>query len=286
MKSASPELQALLASDRFYMADLYSFALAGGGVLRYTNADRDVTANGRMFAGNGPRFDRERRGRARWKPGLEVDTLDIEVAPRPSDLINGLPFLAALRRGVLDGAEVTLERAFMASWDDTSAGTVIMFVGRVGDVEAGRTSATIHVNSHLELLDISMPRNIYQPGCVNTLFDTSCTVSRAAFAVSGTAAGGSTAGLLLCALARPAGWFDLGVVQATGGANAGFSRMVKRHVPGSLELVAPFPAAFAAGDGFTAYPGCDKTRATCQGKFANLIHFKGFPYIPPPETAR
>lgn len=286
MKTVSPALRALLASDQFTMADLYTFTLAGGGVLRYTDADIDIVADGRLFTSNGPRFDRQGRGRTQWRRGLEVDTLEIEMAPRATDLVDGAPFLAALRMGVFDGAEVQLERAFMPSWGDTSAGTVILFIGRVGDVEAGRTSATIHVNSHLELLDIAMPRNLYQPSCVNTLYDSSCTVNRSLFAAESDVASGSTPSVILCALAQPAGWFDLGVVEVTSGANAGFNRMVKSYAPGRLDLVSPFPAAFAAGDRFVAIAGCDKTQNTCQGKFDNLRHFKGFPYIPPPETAR
>jgi len=46
------------------------------------------------------------------------------------------------------------------------------------------------------------------------------------------------------------------------------------------------PFAPAAGDVFTAYPGCDKTQATCASpKFSNLVNFEGFPYVPAPETA-
>ena len=31
---------------------------------------------------------------------------------------------------------------------------------------------------------------------------------------------------------------------------------------------------------FTAYPGCDKTQATCSSsKFSNLVNFEGFPYV-------
>lgn len=37
---------------------------------------------------------------------------------------------------------------------------------------------------------------------------------------------------------------------------------------------------------FTAYPGCDKTNGSggC-AKFANTARFKGFPFVPVPETA-
>jgi uncharacterized phage protein (TIGR02218 family) len=286
MKSATTALQALLATGQFYMADLYSFILVGGGVARYTDAEIDVVADGATFSSQGPVFDRANGGNAEWTLGLEVDTFDITVLPGPDDTLNGAPFLAALRMGMLDGATVKVERAFMENWGDTSAGTVILFLGRVGEVDAGRTQATIHVNSHLELFDIAMPRNLYQPSCVNTLYDGSCTAQRESYAVTSTVAAGSTQSDVLCALTQAAGWFDLGVLEATGGANAGFARMVKCYTPGSFTLVSPFPVPFAVGDAFTAYAGCDKTQATCQSKFANLAHFKGFPYIPPPETAR
>lgn len=285
MKTASTALQALLASDQFYMADLYTFTLVGGGTLRYTDADIDIVANGYTFSSQGPVFDRQNGGNAEWKLGLEVDTFDITVLPGPDDTMNGAPFLSGLRMGMLDGGTVQVERAFMENWGDTSTGTVILFVGRVGEIDAGRTSATIHVNSDLELFDIAMPRNLYQPSCVNTLYDGACTAVRASYAVGGTVAPGSTQSTILCALTQATGWFDLGVLEATGGANANFARMVKCYTPGNFTLVSPFPVPFTAGDPFTAYAGCDKTQATCASKFNNLAHFKGFPYIPPPETA-
>jgi hypothetical protein len=47
----------------------------------------------------------------------------------------------------------------------------------------------------------------------------------------------------------------------------------------------PLPVAPATGTAFTAYAGCDKSMATCQGKFNNVINFKGMPFIPVAETA-
>jgi hypothetical protein len=47
MKAASPALIALLNSgDRFIMADLYTFTLQGGGVLRYSASPTAIVANG------------------------------------------------------------------------------------------------------------------------------------------------------------------------------------------------------------------------------------------------
>ncbi len=292
MKPASQALKALLASRQFYAADLYTFTLAGGGMLRYCGGDRDISAGGNRFpAGgqSGPYFDRkDAKAKCHWKIGVEVDTLVFDVLPGSATVL-GAPFLAAVRQGVFDGAELQLERAFMPTYGDTSAGTVILFAGRVAEVDAGRSVATFTVNSHLELLNLQMPRNLYQPGCVNNLGDASCAVSLASFATSGTALAGSSASVLTASLAQATGYFDQGKLTFTGGANAGLWRSVKSWVagsPGTLSLLAPFPNAPAAGDAFTLYPGCDKTLGTngC-AKFSNQANFRGMPYIPTPDTA-
>jgi hypothetical protein len=54
---------------------------------------------------------------------------------------------------------------------------------------------------------------------------------------------------------------------------------------GTVALVLPFPAAPVAGNAFTAYPGCDYLQGTCSGKFSNLSHFKGEPFVPATETS-
>lgn len=291
MKPASTALQALLASRSFWVADLYTFTLVDGTVLRYCGGDQGVTAGGNFFpagAETGPYFDRTgSRAKCHWKRGLEVDTLAFDVLPG-SSTVEGLPFLTAVRQGVFDGAEVQLERAFMPSFGDTSAGTVVLFVGRVAEVLAGRTLATFTINSHLELLNQNLPRNLYQAGCVNTLYDGACGLSRAAFQVSGTASAGSTANVVLATLANPTGDFDHGSLTFTSGVNAGLSRTVSAYAqgsPGTLALMMTFPAAPAAGDTFTVVPGCDKAMATCQNRFANLANFRGFPFVPENSTA-
>jgi uncharacterized phage protein (TIGR02218 family) len=290
MKPASTALQNLLASRQFFAADLYSFMLIGGGVLRYCSGDRDITAGGRLFTSQGPRLDRkDTKAKCHWKIGIAVDTLVFDVMPQASDLVNGQPFLAACVQGAFDGAELQLERAFMASYGDTSTGTVILFVGRVAEIDLGRAIATFTINSHLELLNTQLPRNLWQPGCVNSLGDASCGVDLASFGIGGSAASASSASVIAATLVQATGYFDQGKLAFTSGANAGLTRSVKSWVagsPGVIALLAPFPNAPAAGDGFTIYPGCDKTLGPngC-AKFANTARFKGYPYVPTSETA-
>jgi hypothetical protein len=299
LKVASPTLQALLATNEFVAADLYTFTLVGGQVLRWTSFDTDVVANGFTFSSGaqaGPFFDRQdNKAKCHWKIGVEVDTLIFDVIPGAAT-VNALPFLQACRLGVFDGAELQLERAFLAPPVSglfppaaASAGTVVLFVGRIAEVDLGRSLATFNVNSHLELLNLNLPRNLFQSSCVNSLYDAACGVTRASYAVNGTAATGSTASVIAATLAQATAWFDQGSIAFTSGQNAGFARTVKSYSagsPGTLSLIAPFPFAPAPGDTFTAYPGCDKTNGAggC-AKFANTARFKGFPYVPIPETA-
>ena len=46
----------------------------------------------------------------------------------------------------------------------------------------------------------------------------------------------------------------------------------------------PLPNVPAVGDTFSVFPGCDKTKTTCAGKFSNIARFRGFPFVPVPET--
>jgi uncharacterized phage protein (TIGR02218 family) len=238
---------------------------------------------------SGPFFDRkDNKAKCHWKVGVEVDTLVFDVLPGSSTVL-GEAFLPAVRQGMFDGAELTLYRAFMPTYGNTAAGTVIMFVGRVAEIDAGRSLATFSVNSHLELLNLNMPRNLYQAGCVNTLFDASCSLNAASFAVNASVSAASSTNVIYATtLTQATGYFDLGQVTFTSGANNGISRSVKSYVQGaggSINMSMPFPVAPGMGDTFMIYPGCDKQQSTCALKFGNLLNFRGFPYVPENSTA-
>lgn len=308
MRAASADLIELLNSaTEFRIADLVTIVQADGTTTRWTSADVDIAAVSRVdnashvFSSTGPRFT---RGQTKLAIGLEVDTLALTVYPNPTlDLIGGVPWPQAVRQGNLDEARVTLERAFMPAWGDTSAGTVILFSGRVGEADSMRDEIKIEVKSDLELLGTSlMPRNVYQPSCLHTLFDAGCALSKAAFTMTGTAAAASTAIAINATIAQASGYFDLGVITFTSGQNAGLFRSIRSWVsgsPGTLQLVRPFPYAPAPGDAFSITPGCDKAITppipfahafdvrfgTCQSKFANLVHARAFPFVPTPENA-
>lgn len=281
---SSPGALATLLNTRtdVVVFDLYTLTLPGGTVLRYSGTDVAVTVNAVTWA-LGPTFS---RGRTKQSIGIQVDTLDVTLFADASQLVAGTPILQYIARGGLDNARLQVDRAYKAGDDVAVVGTLLWFVGRIAEQYPDRTQARLVVKSDTELLDVMVPREVYQPGCTNTLYDSACGKSRTAFTVSDAAASASTETRTTFghALAQTAGYFDLGVVKFTSGANTGVSRTVKKHGAGLMTVLSPFPFDIAAGDAFDIYPGCDKTLATCEAKFSNRLRFRGHPFIPTPET--
>src|SRR5262252_2071607 len=283
MKPASPALIALLASsDQFIMADLYTITLVGGMVLRYSAAPTALSANGQTFA-PGPKFE---RSKTRVVIGTQVDELDVKIYPEPADLIGGAPFLEAVWQGQLDGALLQLERAFMPSYGDTSPGTVVLFAGRISDIECSRTGIDLKCRSHLELLNIQMPRRLWQSSCTHNFGDAMCQFDRSALQATFAAGPGSTQTQIAASVTpTPANLYAQGTIIGVTGANAGASRTVANMAAGWVYVKLAFLSPILPGDQFQLLPGCDRTLATCTTVFNNASHFGGFPYVPTPETA-
>jgi hypothetical protein len=76
------------------------------------------------------------------------------------------------------------------------------------------------------------------------------------------------------------GYFDGGLLTWETGKNAGRPMEIKAWTGGVLRLFArPFYLP-QPGDRFVLHPGCDKTRATCKDKFANLLNMRAEPDVP------
>ena len=287
MRTASAALIAFLAATRaqkdsaVLMADCYTFTLRTGTVLTYTNADLPVVMNGTTFLANSLLVDGLTY---KCAVGLDVDKQQVTIAARPTDTIGGIPFLVAVRNGLLDGCEVQRDRAFLSAWGTAPIGGVTLFKGRVSTIDSiGRTTAQITVASDLVLLDIDMPRNLYQPTCNHVLFDSGCGLVKNAFGSAGTVGAGASAVMVPWPAASSV--YAQGTITFTSGANTGTTANIKSATAIALTLSYPLPNVPAAGDGFTAYQGCDHTLATCKTKFANSTNFRGFPFVPTPETA-
>lgn len=299
MKAASAQLLALLNSnpDALYVADLWTITLIDGTVLRYTSADQDLGDGTHAWSSNGPIVE---RGTVKVTVGLNVDTLQVKLAPRATDTVNGVAFVAAIAAGMFDGATVQLDTYVRATTAPQSVlnYTFTEFFGRGGAFDLSRSPVTWTVNSELVKLNVKMPRHTYGPSCRWQLYDGGCGLNPATFTNP------ATVSSFQAPTAR-AFWVQWGVPQVdhltdqgwfkfTSGANNGvFGTVVTggsrtNGAADSLQQITvrkPLPVVPSAGDTLTIRLGCNHTLTDCTNKFGNQARFGGFPYIPMPETA-
>lgn len=282
MKSTDGTLIALLATGQVSKCELYEFALAEGTTLRYTTNDAPVTALSQTW-NLGMQIE---RGNVLQKVGLEVQTLNLKLVPQ-SDHPGG-PLLTTNHIGQrrLEGARVTMYKAFL---NGTTWIAVNWFQGRIGPVQVGRFAAEVVVNSDTELLNVAMPRNIVQMGCVHTLFDAGCALPMfGAFSTTLTVTGTGPNTLLsfTTGATQADDYFTLGRIKWLTGANAGRNHAVRAYTnsAGRVTVVNPMKFVPQVGDQCDAFAGCDKRQITCQNKFNNIARFRGYPFVPVPET--
>lgn len=276
----------LQSATEIRMADLYTIALKNGTASRYTSWDTNLVVRGNTFLTGPPNIS---RSAIEEKLGMDVATLEITIEASLTDTINGVPILQAIGQGLFDGASFKIDRLFMDS-SSNQIGTVVRFSGFIGALdELTRSSAKLSVNAGTAFLSMQLPAVILQPGCTNTLFDARCGLVKASFAEANVVQAGSTINKVLSLSAKGDGYYDNGQIAFISGANAGLVKAVKQYFSTGgpfFTFNSPLPFVPNAGDAFIAYPGCDKTQATCaSSKFSNLVNFEGFPYVPAPETA-
>lgn len=287
MKTTTADCLALLQSGaNVYMAELFTLTLLGGTVIRWANSDLDVTFGVNTWS-PGPVIERDA---IKTAIGIEVTTCGVMLHADDSITVLGMPLLHAARRGVLDGASMLIERAFTDAPGNPIKGLVHLFEGTVGDLDINGTTASMTIKSFTELLDTMVPVDVYQETCLHALYSPhsdakpGCGLNKAANGITLTVSGGSTRSNLVCGVTGT-GTYELGELIFNSGVNAGVRRSVKVHTSGNLQLSFPLEDAPAVGDSFTVYKGCNKTKATCRDKFSNIVHFRGFPDVPQPETA-
>jgi hypothetical protein len=193
MRTVSPELEALLGTRNFVMADLFYFKLTNGTELWYTAYDKDLTTDGHTYSSELGWT----RTKSKLATGLGVNTLEVELHAHQGNLVNGTPVLDSIALGVWDGAQCTVRRAFMASPLDAPVGTLLIFSGWIGHIPfLGRIKCQMEIVSKLALLNVGLPKALFGPGCRHVLYDPGCTLSRASFQTSGTVQSGSTASVI------------------------------------------------------------------------------------------
>jgi uncharacterized phage protein (TIGR02218 family) len=154
------------------------------------------------------------------------------------------------------------------------------FKGRViaATFEGGHCNLTCAPASRA--LHRKIPRHPIQVQCFWALYGTGCGVNLNLFKVSATLSSVSGSTIQSATFAtKPDGWFTGGFIVCTGSER----RYIRSHVGNTLVLQAPI-SDLVAGNIVDAFAGCDRTEATCETKFANLVNHQGRPRIPERNT--
>ena len=199
-----------------------------------------------------------------------------------------------LRDGTVQGytdhdVDLTFNGVAFAAGTGLSAGSIESDIGfAVGGGEVKRTEFAFTAEVRSIANDLDQPFGRYfQSACAADLGDGRCGVDISQPAFRATATIAATDGRLSFTLpiANFAdAWFSQGVATFNSGANTGQSFPIKGHtnsVAGAtIALWTPLGGVIAIGDSVTLVAGCDKRMATCNGKFNNVVNFRGFAQIP------
>jgi hypothetical protein len=299
MKTITGTLQTFLnTTTEAHVCDLMTITLIDGTIAYYTNADIDIAwfkppPNGTVpqIYSSGSGSMTFSRSKTSTKIGTVVAEMDMMITANGSALVNGVPFLQFFRNGGLDGAVVRLDRLFsqFVSGVFTPVGICNNFLGRVSSVSVTRLKADIKIKSLMALLDVKLPKNEWQPNCLHTLYDSGCGLNRESFFNTGSITGSPSTQIFLNTTlsGQPAGRFTQGYILFTSGKNNGIKRTITGYdsATGNMALSLQLPFVPTNGDTFKAYAGCDHTSATCTSKFNNLQNFRGYEFVPVPQTA-
>ena len=281
MKTLTPTLAAMLNSQQFLQCKLFTFTTNTGQMYFWTDADVDVVCNGQVFSSSGPSINGAKFHMVR---GLQVDTITLKVLAKPTDLIGGVTWSIASRSGALDGTIVKIDKAFLPAWGQP-AQSINFFTGMVGEAVDGEIVTELSVVSDDSTLNNMIPALVYQPGCLNTLYGSSCGVKRANFQKSGSVTSVSDLTKFGTSLTDADGYYGQGTVTFVSGQNSGVQVSIRTYVSSVMTLTRPLSFSLNVGDEFVAAAGCDSSLGVngC-AKFNNEANYKGTPYIPPPEV--
>lgn len=196
------------------------------------------------------------------------------------------------------------------NWSDLSQGDLKLLKGTIGDIVMENGAYKIELRGLTQKLSTTIG-STYGPTCRAELFGGGaegidpanhwkCRLNRSDWVQTGTvdsspdsltivpvSSGSPLVSLVMRGSSTPTdpapvGWFADGLIVFTSGNLKGYSFEIAAWDGTTLTLFAgaPMPFAPSPGDTFEIEPGCDKTMATCHGKFNNAINHAAEANIP------
>jgi uncharacterized phage protein (TIGR02218 family) len=202
--------------------------------------------------------------------GFDAEGLDVEGA-LTSDGISG----EDLQAGRWDGAAVSV---FIVDWEAPDDEQIFVARGELGDVSIRSGAFEAELRGARAVLERPVVEQT-SPECRAELGDKRCRVDMAGRTLI-TAVTFVEGPIVALTEAAPANGHAYGRLRWITGANSGLDSEIARSVGPRLTLREPPRFAASAGDLVEVREGCDKSFATCSGRFGNAANFRGEPHLP------
>ncbi|HWH75545.1 MAG TPA: phage BR0599 family protein [Methylibium sp.] len=241
--------------------EFYEFTRGSAAPQRYTSADGDIVLSGNTYVARTLRRGRIEASAERARNALQIScerTFPIaemfRVAP-PSDVIG-----VVVKRQHRDDVDVA-----------------VIWTGRVLNCAFNGLEAVLSCEPVTSSMKRPGLRRLYQRGCPHVLYGPGCGLNRASVSTLTTVT--AISGLVLSVAALDAYPFAGGFVEWEVEPGVFERRFIGSFSSLNLTLTQPFQG-IPIGAAVTVSPGCDHTMATCDGTYANVPNFGGFPFIP------
>jgi uncharacterized phage protein (TIGR02218 family) len=271
VRSLSLAQKAALADPATQLCTLWTITRVDAVVLRLTDLDVPLEADGETYLPNGS----TERSSVRLSTGLAADNLDISGI-FSTDQIEESDLLA----GRYDYAHLLVAIGF----GNVDLPPIPLASGRFGEVWVDQGSYRVEINGLTQALQASIGE-LTSPDCRATFGDTRCGASLATWRDTYTLASVTDARTLV--LTGPnqltgAATYANGLLEVMDGPAAGWTMEVRDWTAGTLTLglYLPLTALPVAGNSVRVTAGCDKSLATCRDVFSNTINFQGEPHVP------
>ena len=268
MKAVSVALKAHLAQEVTTLATLWKITRTDSIVFGFTDHTEDITYSAVTYeaaTGYVP-------SAVKTSAGMNVDNLEVQAFLNSASMTE-----ADLMAGLWDYADIEIVRV---NYADLTMGHEWIRKGKIGNVKTGRTNFTAELRGMMQPLQQNIGR-VYGVSCDADLGDTRCGVTIASYTVTGivtTATNNKT--FTDTSRTQADGYYDGGLLTWTSGLNNTYQMEVKTFLSDVFTLQQSMPNAIQVGDTYSVYTGCDKSVATCNTKFSNVVNFRGFPHIP------